>query len=431
MISLSPGGTIPLVGSYYQYTWALCSSEEKIKLTQIRVVRKRGLKTKTAQQNMVYFPPPSLSKSRKLLIFNHNPKAGGGSIKLLLNDLFDCRVKSHGKKITWADDIQKAEENNCYIYVNEFSATTEEDRSKGFIIGSVRDPCSQYLSLWAFGSKGDGSFLHQLKHNGKGYLYGQDAPHFSSDRDIASFNLWLRDKSVFGMMSKRFNISYYKNAPSRPVKMNYQYFKQYFNNQNKKEQVLAADCLVYVDDFQRSLLTCIQEYEKQGGYVNWNSTSLMDLVQSVRSKEQEERIRRSLRGKDNITSDPRSLHHAPCSKYFDNETKLMMENGPDSAIFKTFGYKCCASERHGGTITEPLITITNTSTKFITHPTLEPTPLLSLYVIAVVLLMAMCSVTCIVIYLRKQTKFSGKQKEVDSNEEAERVPMIQEIEKET
>ena len=59
--------------------------------------------------------------------------------------------------------------------------------------------------------------------------------------------------------------------------------------------------------------------------------------------------------KNTVKGDPRSQHHASCSAYFNDEVMAFIENGPESAIFNTFGYKCCATERYGGIITEPLI----------------------------------------------------------------------------
>ena len=61
-----------------------------------------------------------------------------------------------------------------------------------------------------------------------------------------------------------------------------------------------------------------------------------------------EQRRRSLQAyadKNNITGDPRMQHHAPCSTYFNEKIARRLEKGPESAIFNTFGYKCCGKER--------------------------------------------------------------------------------------
>ena len=43
--------------------------------------------------------------------------------------------------------------NNTFIHIGEFTRTTTQDKERGYIIGTIRcEPCSQYVSLWSFGS---------------------------------------------------------------------------------------------------------------------------------------------------------------------------------------------------------------------------------------------------------------------------------------
>ena len=73
--------------------------------------------------------PGSRFGSRKKLLFNHLPKAGGKyAMKVLRKHV--------------ADEL---------TYTREFHHSTKEDRETHFVIANIREPCSYYLSLWHFG----------------------------------------------------------------------------------------------------------------------------------------------------------------------------------------------------------------------------------------------------------------------------------------
>ena len=82
--------------------------------------------------------------SRKTLLFNHLPKAGGKYAIKVLN------------KHVPRDDISIS---------REFRHTTKEDRETHFVIGNIREPCSYYLSLWHFGlqNKSGSVLLRQIQ----------------------------------------------------------------------------------------------------------------------------------------------------------------------------------------------------------------------------------------------------------------------------
>ena len=68
--------------------------------------------------------------SRKKLLFNHLPKAGGKyAIKVL----------------------EKHVPNADISISREFKFTTKKDKETHFVIGNIREPCSYYLSLWHYG----------------------------------------------------------------------------------------------------------------------------------------------------------------------------------------------------------------------------------------------------------------------------------------
>ena len=123
--------------------------------------------------------PSRLPPSRKQLLFNHNPKAGGSTLRKLL---------------------MKAVSNETFTLVRESGASGLAEQQRAFVIGNVREPCEHYVSLWAFNSKGRGSFAHSADNA----TLGRDPPHYNSPGDVHRFQTWLRLKKVTGVVTRRF-----------------------------------------------------------------------------------------------------------------------------------------------------------------------------------------------------------------------------------
>lgn len=188
--------------------------------------------------------------------------------------------------------------------------------------------------------EGGGVRGHMMK---KGSLavqsYGQDAPLFSTPPDVDRFNVWLRSDDVFGALQKRMVKSFGQGVP-------------------------AVDCWVFVEYFQSSFLRCLEMYEHQGGWVDWNSKMVGDLVATVAMQSKigilnQSHARKLLGtqlsvGKNNITSNPQLWHHGPCNIYFNESTKRLVEAGPDSIIYKYFQYEGCCSKESGWAGTKAL-----------------------------------------------------------------------------
>ena len=281
---------------------------------------------------------PKQRPQRPLLLFNHNPKAAGGSILELLrqfkpNEIVikghqgltaevrqQLRNMSHNKK----NENHHVVVNTTLVHVREESCTKSMDRDLGFVLGSVREPCSQYLSLWIFGSQGRGGFYHQ--HQDKlGSLYGRDdPPFFNSTTDIRRFEQWLENDIVHGYVTKRFRHSY-------------------------GTELEGVDCLVVVENFAQSLLYCLQIYEAQGGYVNWAAPLLAAVVNRHRNQTRHlqqttETAQSTIVTKNNALQSPQPFHHAPCESYFSAETAKWIETGPDAYSYSLMGYQGCCSK---------------------------------------------------------------------------------------
>ena len=305
--------------------------------------------------------------NRPLLIFNHNPKAGGGSILQVLRGFKTKEIKCKkgvynvgvgtnqtqtisGCKAGQWDKINNNDNNNdhenlnnTFVNMAEFATTTSDDRGRGFVIGSIREPCSHYVSLWSFGSIGNGRFRKSKVRAEE--LYGISPPYFNTTEDIQRFRAWMKHKSVVGEVGRRVKASYGNDV------------------------VDSVDCWVFIENFRESLLHCLGEYEAQGGYVDWTASTVSSLLH-LRKEEEEDtnnlHRRRGLRlleqdddeqqerhftpAKDDPLGDPRLKHHGSCGIFFDANTSQQVEslsvdgsdeNGTENFIYQIFGYEGC------------------------------------------------------------------------------------------
>ena len=228
---------------------------------------------------------------------------------------------------------QKLKENNylswkinCFVEITEKEGTRYKDRMEGFIIGSIREPCDQYVSLFTYASGHHGGVWHQAtKHKRLANLIGEDGPMFNSSSDVEKFHGFLKHRAVFGRVHKQLNRNY------------------------KDGKELEVDCWVFVDDFQVSLYQCLRQYEAQGGYLDWNSSlaiSLMNEAKEILShRGLKEHKHSEIKDKNDVIGNPQELHHAPCETYFNEESMKMVED-KDSIVYEIFGYEgCCKGRR--------------------------------------------------------------------------------------
>jgi hypothetical protein len=275
--------------------------------------------------------------SRPLLIFNHNPKAGGGSILEVLRGIKPIELKcnnkgqyaeSYGsacKKEDWKrtftengnGDGDQLHLDETFFNVQEYARTTHFDRVHGFVIGSIREPCSQYLSLWSYGSLGHGDFRKEKVKNPE--LYGISPPLFNTTDDKNRFWKWMRDPRVVGVVGDRVKMSY-SETPMETV-----------------------DCWVFVEDFRDTLLGCLRMFQDQGGFVDWEAPTVAALLELQQQQVDNTtgHHRELFVNKNNPLRDPRSSHHGKCETMFDEETAEMVEDETESFVYELFGYAGC------------------------------------------------------------------------------------------
>jgi hypothetical protein len=253
-------------------------------------------------------------RSRPLLIFNHNPKAGGSSVLKVMQELKPNAVICKNDKmdsceshISKAAQFDKETVDKTFVYVREFRKTSIGDRRKGFIIGSIREPCSQYLSLWAYGSNDHGSL--RIHGNVSAELYGVDKPLFNTPSDKKRFWAWMRDPNVDGLIGNRTKDSYGESVFS------------------------SADCFVFAEDFTGTLLRCLRMYEDQGGFVDWKTQSVAAMLKEEGDPYKRRQNRR--------TTTQNKGSHGGCEEMFDEPTAKLVREGRESFIYESFGYEAC------------------------------------------------------------------------------------------
>jgi len=292
----------------------------------------------------------NVPSSRPQLIFKHNAKAGGGSIRELLLQLKPNFVYDWDAFPDFYDNMidttpVQINPNDTLIVIPERQRVSNMHRQNGFVISNIREPCDQYLSLWAFGSTGKGGLYYTLKKKNNNFTvdaYGNDSPTFDSREDIQRFQQkWLPDHNVLGLIARRHRKSY-----GRPNVI------ETTDGGTRIGRPNSVDCWVYVDDFQATLYSCLREYEMQGGLVNWDAPLLSKLTTKLQETDKKRELEKYT--KNDPIGNPQLTHHSKCSTYYDNATADIVQLGAESFIFEMYGYQgCCGGRNPKNTLIHP------------------------------------------------------------------------------
>merc|ERR1719424_122130 len=252
--------------------------------------------------------------NRTHLVFNHLPKCAGTELAAVLEECLPT---------------------GALTVVGEFARTSTSSQQRSFIVSSIREPCSAYLSLWAYGVAGLGKFREDCA-TPELYYPPDGNPSASLHADL--FLSWLMTpaRAVF---QKRFDTSF--PDPS------------------------AVDCWVRVEFLDTDLLHCLHAFEAQGGGpVDWAKVEVgllglrrtgLDMVSSPGGtvdgtvRAEYARWRRAkgdsplqpLREGPETSFQINPSTHDTCNAYFDqNTSRLVMQE--QQAIYRAFGYvQCC------------------------------------------------------------------------------------------
>ena len=165
---------------------------------------KGGCETRSPDKPSVKLP------NRTKLVFNHLPKCAGTELAAVLEECLPP---------------------GALTVVGEFSHTSSSSQQRNFIVSSIREPCSAYLSLWAYGVAGLGRFRGKCPNPA---LYYPSDGNPSASLNAGMFHSWLE-------------------GPARAA------FQQRFDH--SFPEPTAVDCWVRVERLDTDLLRCLHAFE--------------------------------------------------------------------------------------------------------------------------------------------------------------------------
>ena len=246
--------------------------------------------------------------NRTSLLFKHFPKAAGSFAK---GALADC-VRPQPLHL-----------------LREEQPLLEGHRQRHFVVGSVREPCAAYVSLWAYGRAArDTSFFHKKLRQRRGTretcaLYANCAKPSSNSTSVAAFRRWLRDPDVAGVISARF-VSLYGTEPH-------------------------VDCWVGPEPtpgLAASMTSCLRRFEAQGGHVAWRADQCQRRLALAADGSASTAARagsssaarargpgRRLAPAGRVNSSP----HLACGAYFDARARTFVARGLDRTLLHAGG----------------------------------------------------------------------------------------------
>lgn len=241
---------------------------------------------------------PRLS-NRTVLHFNHLPKCAGSEM---------------------IEVLQKCLPSGQLRVATERESTNSKDQQAGFVVGSIREPCSALVSLWAFGVAGHGRLRAQLVDRGlAGRFYPSDHDP-SAELHGAMFREWLAHPAR-GMFQQRFDDSF--------------------------PEPWAVDCWVRVESLESDLRRCLHGFEAQGGGpVDWSKAEPVLAQQQRRREAQLVQTGHDRTPSDKCnTKDTKEACHNPsthdsCGDYF-NASAASAVFAEQPGIVNAFGFASC------------------------------------------------------------------------------------------
>jgi len=217
-----------------------------------------------------------------------------------------------------------------------------------FVIGSIRNPCEYYVSLWAFQSTSVGlkvgmmADMKRREPESWERLVGKnEGKSFGTEDDIKRFRAWLRyvSKTNYGYYSARFYRKYVEKiaigASSIDMKSN-AYLARNLSEAEVEDQLSQlrdanvtglASCWVKTENLADDLLTCLERFERAHG------------PGAVHREGAEKVLSSSEKSGKRVNKSP----HKPCKRYYDPESAALVKS-MDKHLFEKFGYQTCCKD---------------------------------------------------------------------------------------
>jgi len=270
------------------------------------------------------------------IAFKHMSKAGGRFLTSTLQDIFGSDI------LIVADSAESG-----------WLLNKTADR-KQFLLGSVREPCDWYVSMWGYlrdsltketcYKKGT---CHKEAHKDHPLLspYIQKGQKLNaSDPSPAGFQAFLastigRFTMNVGLVTHLFLENYggigglvirKKRKQQVPVDATW------FEATPLSELAHAPDCFIDQNGLSQNLRSCLKQYEAAGGKVSWKKVKKA-------MKKNEAKLKKTTKSKQGTDKGEqwKSTDRGSCSSYYNDDAKNLVES-KDSILMKKFGYSCCA-----------------------------------------------------------------------------------------
>jgi len=241
------------------------------------------------------------------VLYNHMPKAGGTFLMRLLR-------AAVGRK--------------HYDIRTEFQGMSRSDVNHNYVVGSVRNPCNYYLSLWSFGAERGGKMMSSIPKD-KRYVYNTTSRNKDSKADIKKFRewVWMVNRPGFpGIMSVRFGRSYGNLndtvvSAKPPFVLSVADLNAVRRSLSDTSKFMRrVNCWVRTESMDRGAHRCLLKYHNLTKLkVDWDAYRVQFKV-----------------------GDQFQSSHGSCRDYF-TPTLAAAVRRYESPIFKAFNYtKCCA-----------------------------------------------------------------------------------------
>lgn len=252
-----------------------------------------------------YAPPP--------LWYNHLAKTGGTFLRVALEDVVVGNIG----------------------VIDEVHGLRDVSRPP-FTIGSIRNPCDYYVSLWAANSFGRGP-LSSLDSHLKKNLGHDFQQKFGTERDIAAFRRWVHALlgQKAGLLTVRLWVKYLADSPER------------YNGCVARATCLGPTALTsetkVLDELQRANVTSLADCWVKTGNLVQDTEHCLKMYEQPGPERHPGKIRWAKWHED--TTQQQVFHnpslHAPCEAYYDNFTESLVRDR-DRLIFEKFDFaQCC------------------------------------------------------------------------------------------
>lgn len=248
-----------------------------------------GIK-KRAEPFEVSKQPLQAPKERKSLLFKHFPKCGGSYTKNIM--------KAAVKNFTLRSEEQRV---------------TKADWETHYVIATIREPCDWFVSLWAFGSAGNGAMYRTIKSKSKGTIFQDVYGHLQP----------------FDTIDEALRLERFVLGPARPVLLD--------RFETGYGEFPFVDCWANEGSLIDDIKACLRQYELHGGHpVDWAGVSR--FLEST----QEAQSRKAGRRRLGPLGNPNKSRHAKCPFYFSQLPDAMAYvTNSSRSIYDYFGFPGC------------------------------------------------------------------------------------------